>query len=102
MLYDVHIQISSSLIVAVSFPYLFVADWLNATPHANPIIFIFLFISLIQWPVYGWILGRGWVRQQFLKYATILMAIHFTVGILAYVFYWSSHPFDPWKGCFGC
>jgi hypothetical protein len=88
--------------VAVSFPYLFVADWLNANPHANPIIFIFLFISLIQWPVYGWILGRGWVRQQFLKYATILMAIHFTVGILAYVFYWSSHPFDPWKGCFGC
>jgi hypothetical protein len=96
-LFYLHINVSLNLMVVIAFPYLFLADW----QPAFPIVFIAVFGSLLQWPLYGWILGSGWVHHRFLKYATVLACIHAIVTIIA-LCYCSKHPDTFFKGSSAC
>ena len=92
----IHIEVSRNVIIAFSFPYFFCADLQTGFPLALSVAFFIA--SLLQWPIYGWILGSGWAHHRFLKYAVILASIHIMAAIVAYC-YWSKHSFDMFKGC---
>jgi hypothetical protein len=38
--------------------------------------------SLLQMPIYGWILARGWIRHTFLRNALVLAFVHFILAIV--------------------
>jgi hypothetical protein len=38
--------------------------------------------SLLQMPIYGWILARGWTRHTFLSNALVLAVVHFILAIV--------------------
>jgi hypothetical protein len=59
---------------------------------------ILIFTTLIQWPVYGFILATGWVRRRFARYAFILASIHAVTVTVAFWFI-STHPLiEEWNG----
>jgi hypothetical protein len=62
-------------------PYLMMINQ-NSTPA---FLFLLVFIvSLIQMPIYGWILGSGWVHHRFRIYASILAGVHIVAGFVGY------------------
>ena len=38
--------------------------------------------SMLQMPVYGWILARGWTHKAFLRTALVLASVHFIAALV--------------------
>ena len=59
-----------------------------AFPNVNVALgLIGLFVILItnlQMPLYGWIVGSGWVHRRLFRCVTILAVVHITAAIIAY------------------
>jgi hypothetical protein len=89
---SIHFQVSQNLMV-LAFPFCCYSD-LDAS---LPLYLVVIFATLLQWPIYGWIIGSGWVHNRLSKYATLLACFHIIAVAIAF-WYTSKHPLDLWKG----
>ena len=92
-LFSIHIEISQNFIFALALPFYCYGDLSTALPLSITLAIATLF----QWPIYGWILGSGWVHHRLSKYAVILASFHIIAAVLAY-WYSSKHPVDMYRG----
>ncbi|MFZ1074630.1 MAG: hypothetical protein WAO21_14485 [Verrucomicrobiia bacterium] len=91
---SIHVQVSQNFICAVAFPFYCYGD----VDTALPLIIVLAFTTLFQWPIYGWILGSGWVHHRLSRYAAILAGFHIIAAVVAF-WYSSKHPVDIFRGC---
>ncbi len=54
----------------------------DSTPVS--IITVVSVITLLQMPIYGWILGSGWVHHRFWRHFLILVSVHIIAGFIGY------------------
>jgi hypothetical protein len=78
-LLDMHNRFSTLLSVLV--PYAAIMDRMKSLPTA--IEFTVLFITLVQYPLYGAIVGDSWVRGRLPAVATSLATIHAIASAIA-------------------
>jgi hypothetical protein len=57
----------------------------SARGEENAVAVVFACATVIQMPLYGWILGRGWVRHRFGRYALVLAGVHLTTAIAGFL-----------------
>ncbi|HEX7793683.1 MAG TPA: hypothetical protein VF456_04995 [Vicinamibacterales bacterium] len=70
-----------SILLSVVLPYAAIFDRLTRPPIA--IGFAVVFITLVQYPLYGAIVGDSWVRGRLPLAAASLAAIHTIAGAIA-------------------
>ena len=62
----------------IFFPYIMLSIlWFGVIPPAIGIV------SLFQWPLYGIIIGRAWMKGKFIVVVEILLLIHLVAVVLA-------------------
>jgi len=83
------IPVSLDRIVVFVFPY----SCYSNLQIAFPLVFASAFSLLLQWPLYGWILGSGWVHHRISRYAVVLAGFHIIAAVVAF-WYISKHPAD--------
>jgi hypothetical protein len=75
-------NIVGRLIIAYLLPLLGCIDHTSA-PLAAAIL---IFVSLIQWPIYGWMVGSGLVHRRLLRHLLVLASIHVVLVVGAFWF----------------
>jgi hypothetical protein len=78
-LFDMHNRFS--ILLSVLLPYAAIMDRLTRPPIA--IGFAVLFITLVQYPLYGAIVGDSWVRKRLPSAAASLAMIHTIASAIA-------------------
>jgi hypothetical protein len=56
----------------------------------NALVTVVALVSVFQWPFYGWLLGRAWMKHQFKQHAKILAIIHLAAASAGYLAH--THP----------
>lgn len=67
--------------LALLFPYHFVAVEAVGWTHMDLLQFLLAIIYLFQWPIYGWFVGFGWVRDRLWKHASAVIALHVLAAV---------------------
>jgi hypothetical protein len=70
--------------------FAFVTPYYMMVPQKSlpvSIALVFFVITLLQMPIYGWILGHGWVHHRFRKRFLILAVVHIIAGFVGYWIY---------------
>jgi hypothetical protein len=69
------------------FPYYFVVVGCVSWSSDVLILLSFAIIFLLQWLIYGWIIGFGWVRGRFWRYFFAVFIAHVVSAIAGSWFY---------------
>ena len=85
LLVAAHFRVTNDRVLAFSllFPFGFIFPLPSAGFPVLPAV-----LMLAQFPVYGYVVGRAWIRQRFRKTFLILAATHTGAAILAFGVLW--------------
>jgi hypothetical protein len=75
------------LITVSLFPYFICAEHTASNLSCATLIFV----TLLEWPLYGLVLANGWAYRRFSKYVFILASIH-AVAIVIALWVVSTYP----------
>jgi hypothetical protein len=73
-----------TILVGTLFPYagteMYIERALSEYNSLNPPTLLGIFLAAIQYPIYGWLLGRAWDRKQLRAIALVVLVCHFAVS----------------------
>ena len=70
-----------SVLVSVLLPYAAITDRLSHPPMA--FFFVVLIVTLLQYPLYGAVIGNGWARGRLPTTVTGVTALHAIASVIA-------------------
>jgi hypothetical protein len=70
-----------SVLVSVLLPYAAITDLLSHPPMA--FFFVVLIVTLLQYPLYGAVIGNAWARGKLLFTLTSITAVHAIASVIA-------------------